>query len=483
MNDETSPQELELPSVVWDELIQTLRANLRLILIIVVLVVLGAYTALQFVSWKYEASARVLVKLGRENTELPAAAVRRGGLLTTGVRKEEINSEIQLLTSDALITDVVDAIGYEHFLFAPKRPDDLLGIIKYYLKLGYRGFKQWFESVAITLGLRQRYSDHDKVVLAVKDYLNVVREKDSDVISIHLRLPDPDLAVLTIDRLLERYLDRHITVRQSQGIKGFFARQAKEYADELAAIEARRDALKARLGISDIGQQRRHLLDHINELETRIETWQGLYRNLPETQGDRAIIKRLALPLVTNETLPVIQNEIVERRLALERRLTSYGADSRPTDRLTRELASLQDYLRNGLVRLIARNQAILERERQALERLDAGESQLGRLERQRALIEKNYLTYAERQQEAGISERLDERRVSNIAVLAPPKRPIKPVAPKKMLIVALSFPVGLLLAIGIVLLREYLNDRVRSAHDLRRLGGLNYLGRFRLGS
>ncbi len=484
MLDETIKDEQELPSIIWDELLLSLRQNKWLIMTITLLVVLGAYLALQFVSWKYEASARVLVKLGRENTELPAV-VRNGGLLTTGVRKEEINSEIQLLTSESLITEVVDSIGYENFLFEPVRPDDLIGIIKYYLKLAYREVKATVEEVAVMLGLRKAYSEHDQVVMAMKRYLTVVREKDSDVISIHLQLPHPELAVRTVERMIEVYLDRHISVRRNGEVKTFFDRQAAEYHAQLLAIEEARDALRARLGVSDIGEQRRLILQRLDQLKAQRFKWLGDRQQLArsaEGQGDD-VAAALSVPVITVETLPRVEHEVMQKRLALEKRLQSYGESSRPTRKLRSELVALEAFLRRGLDSLIVQNQNQIDQERLQLRLLDEAEDRLLRLERERMLAEKNYLAYAKRSEEANITEKMDLRRVSNIAVLAPPVLPVKPVAPKKMLIMGLSLPVGLLIAIGIVLLREYLNDRVRTARDLRSLAGLEYLGSFRVSS
>ncbi len=482
MLDDNIRDEQELPSIIWDELLLSLRQNKWLIAGIALMVVMGAYLALQFISWKYEANARVLVKLGRENTELPAV-VRNGGLLTTGVRKEEINSEIQLLTSEALITEVVDSIGYKNFLFVPVRPDDLVGIVKYYLKLAYREFKATVEDLMIMLGLRQAYSEHDQVVMAMKRYLTVVREKDSDVISIHLQLPHPELAVKTVERMLDVYLDRHISVRRNGEVKSFFDRQTAEYHAQLLAVEEARDDLRSRLGVSDIGEQRRLILLRLDTLEAQRNQWLADRNRLlgSNTQQDNKRRVSGNLGTITIDTLPLVQHEVIQRRLALEKRLLSYGKSSRPTRKLENELASYEAFLRHGLDDLIAQNEAQIKQERRHLGLLAEAEERLLRLERERALAEKNYLAYAKRSEEANITEKMDLRRVSNIAVLAPPVLPVKPVAPKKMLIMALSIPVGLLIAVGIVLLREYLNDRVRTGRDLRALAGLDYLGRFRV--
>jgi|GEM_PF-5686966 len=251
------------------------------------------------------------------------------------------------------------------------------------------------------------------------------------------------------------------------------------------AIEESRDTLRKQLGISDIGQQRALSLQRIDQLDKQRRKWAAERSRLPDADNATKpeIVERMNLPAVTADTLPIIQREIVERRLAMEKLLQSYGRDSRPARTLESEITALQAVMRQGLDTLIEENATQLRKEHGKLNQLDKGADKLLQLERERSLAETNYLAYAKRGEEAEVSEKMDLRRVSNIAILAPPVMPIKPVAPKKMLIMGLSLPVGLLIALGIVLLREYLNDRVRTARDLRALGGLEYLGRFRLTS
>jgi uncharacterized protein involved in exopolysaccharide biosynthesis len=88
-------------------------------------------------------------------------------------------------------------------------------------------------------------------------------------------------------------------------------------------------------------------------------------------------------------------------------------------------------------------------------------------LERDRVLVTQNYQTYAKRREEARVSEALDLRRVSNIAILNAADRPIEPVYPRKVLILGLALPFGLLAGLAIALLLEYTNQTFRDERDL----------------
>ncbi|HYU45458.1 MAG TPA: Wzz/FepE/Etk N-terminal domain-containing protein, partial [Terriglobales bacterium] len=89
-------------TVTLEDLGLLLRRHAGGVLLVFAATVLGAYVTLQFLTERYETSASILVKVGRENTETPLT-VQNGGFLATGVRKEEINSELELLTSRSLV--------------------------------------------------------------------------------------------------------------------------------------------------------------------------------------------------------------------------------------------------------------------------------------------------------------------------------------------------------------------------------------------
>src|SRR4051812_31914845 len=95
------------------------------IALVFVSTVVSAYAALSLMTELYETRSGLLVRLGRENLDPPPTA--KNTVLSTGVRREDIGSEAQLLGSPDLIARVVDAIGPE--AFEPHRivPSSLAG--------------------------------------------------------------------------------------------------------------------------------------------------------------------------------------------------------------------------------------------------------------------------------------------------------------------------------------------------------------------
>jgi uncharacterized protein involved in exopolysaccharide biosynthesis len=92
-----------------------------LMMSVVLATIATTYVTVRFVLTElYEAKASVLVKTGRENIEVPAT-VLKGTLTSGGVRREDLNSEIQMLRAPSLITAVVDRLGADAFQ-PPPRP-------------------------------------------------------------------------------------------------------------------------------------------------------------------------------------------------------------------------------------------------------------------------------------------------------------------------------------------------------------------------
>jgi len=133
---------------------------------------------------------------------------------------------------------------------------------------------------------------------------------------------------------------------------------------------------------------------------------------------------------------------------------------------------------------LEAKNQALLqpmtELERR-LKELNQGEDQLHRIEQHIELAEQSYNSYAKSLEESRISQQMDAQRIANISVLSPPSSSFEPVYPRKLLIMGIALPFGLLLGLALGLWMEYMDDTIHSSKDLDDLDGLPCLGSFRI--
>jgi uncharacterized protein involved in exopolysaccharide biosynthesis len=477
----------------WIEWRPVFTRHKTLLISVVLAAVVGAYIAVRFVLPEiYEAKASVLVKLGRENTELPAT-VQAGSFISGGVRREELNSEIQMLTAPSLIAAVVDEIGLEAFRAHPRPAETGWRAVVGFLRDGLRG---------------------------IESALKVAAELESQVITVRLRLPDPDLAVRVLSILLQRYHDRHIEVWRTVNAKEFFDAQVGARRQHVQQLEAAREAVKAKLDLVSVGEQRAIVLKQLDAIRTEIEGNRA--KKAGAEAQERAMRARLdALPDQLRQSENITPNPLIQTRKdrltvleqELARRLGVYDRDSAPVKNIEQEIAHINrliegetptivgtltlqaNPLKAGFQQSIEQTRVLIEgldsstRQLQAqaaalearLREINAGDQQLRALDREHKLAEESYITYAKRMEEGRISEELDRRRVANITVLSAPVKPLEPVSPRKLLIMALSLPLGLFLAVGLALLAEYLREKVTTGEDVARVGEVTYLGTVRL--
>jgi uncharacterized protein involved in exopolysaccharide biosynthesis len=218
---------------------------------------------------------------------------------------------------------------------------------------------------------------------------------------------------------------------------------------------------------------------------------------------------RSSQTVTPNPSIQSLKERITSLRLERSKLLSRYEPDSDIIKNLDRELAALNDLLAreeptltasvtlqttplkqaltqnfeevgiklSGLSASIERLHAAAASLERAVRKLDTAGRRLDVIERDRKIVEGNYLTYVKHREEARISEELDQKRIANISILSPPSRSIEPVYPRMLFTMVLSLPVGLVLGVGFALLRGYRDDTVGDAADLARIGGLPYLG------
>jgi len=469
---------------IWDGLIQAVRAHGLIMLTVFLLTVVSSYLIVQMRTEMYETSASILVKLGRENLEAPAT-VEKGSVYTSGVRREEINSEINLLLSSSLIAATVDKIGLDAFKDREQEPREFFMRLRFMIKKKVRRIRQQLHDLLVMAGLEKRLDERTRIISALSKQIKARHVRDSDVISISVLSPNPVLAERILEVLLNLYQSKHVEVRRSARIRGFFQTQAKFFKARIKELEQQRNALREHRHISSIADQREQLLKRLNALYSElgellsqramlvVETGKG-------SPGQRGIAGR---PGDAMALLVPLQERLTQLKLQRAKMLQTFESDAVIVKTLEDEIATVEHLLADTLeqrIRLWKRRAGRLEKE---LASLNDAEIQLQALVREQKLSEQNYFNYSKRKEDARISDELDLHRVSNIAIMSRPRSTFEPVQPRKLLIMGLSLPVGLVLGFVLALILEYFNDTIRSYRDLAGIKGLTYLGEFRRSS
>jgi uncharacterized protein involved in exopolysaccharide biosynthesis len=509
---------LEPETITFEDLWASLRRRIGLVLIVFAATVIATYVGLQFLTEQYETSASLLVKIGRENTDTPAS-VQNGALLATGVRKEDINSEIEMLTSRALVEQTVDTLGPAAFLQEPVRPESILGWPKYYARRAYHWVKDQAREGLILLSLKKRITPRETAVVAVKDSLQAMTDKASNVIDVHLKFPHPQLGEKVVATLLPLYLAQHTAVYQTPDVKGFFEQELQDNQRRMAELLQQRDEIRKRWRLSSVPNQEALLLKESADLQTQIVLDAGEVAALRQQAGEmRTRIAKLPQRVQStsvqsqNPSIQAISERLATLKVEHAKMASRYQPDSEPVKKNREEIAELEAELANqpptmtgsltaeinplyqSFEQDIAQNEVkiagLVAKGRDLrgpagslifqLGRLNEGADQLETIDREIKITQQNYEAYAKHREDARISEELDRLRVANVAVLSSPSTAMEPVYPRKLLIMGLSFPLGLVLAILVVLFLGYADDTVHEQRDIADLEQLMFLGTVR---
>ena len=476
------PPQLHLPTGPlgdWDDFWYAIRSSKLLIAGIFLCTIAGAYIALQTQDDIYESQARILVKLGRENMDAPAT-VTRSSVVASGIRKEEIFTNIILISSRPLIEQTLDEIGLDAFRPPEAPPTTLMGSVKRQIRNVIRSAREGVQELLIALNIEKRLTFRDRVILGLESLLIVERDKESDVILVRLRLPAPELAQRFLTVLVRRYRDMHVQVHSDSTSSDFFEKTSGSYLGRLGAYEADMAKLRSQYKISSINEERVRLLARVHELYAEIEADQRDLALLPHAAEHEKPSERDELS-DSNPSTTLIKDRITQQRMRRMEMLGQFQPGSEQVRNVDAEIAALESSFSGALKRRIAVKKEQAAAIEQRMSDINVAEDKIDTLERQRALAVQNYNDYAHRWEESRISDELDRRRVANVAVLGPPTLPLRPIAPARRLIMLLSIPAGLLLGIAATVILQALSDKIQRPSDLLGIDGLAFLGTFDL--
>lgn len=196
----------------------------------------------------------------------------------------------------------------------------------------------------------------------------------------------------------------------------------------------------------------------------------------------RYMLDYLRNPAHANEVLPTnvgignegIEASIVEynRILMGRNRLAANSSSSHPTlTNLDTQLKNMRDGIESSLVNAIASLSTYIKAaESQSgetsskLAKMPAQQKHLLSIDRQRKVMESLYTFLLQKREENELSQAFTPY---NTEMIARPYGEIQPVSPKKKLVVAFAFMLGLFIPFGYTFVQETLDSKVRSKRDL----------------
>ncbi len=497
-----------------DWLLVILVQRWRWIAAVTLVCALGTLAALPFLTRQYEITARLLLKPGRE--QAPHAVVGSAAAAPAFRRTEDVTSEAEIIAGQPLIEALVRDLGPDYFL-ARKPAVTLWEQIKEAARSVVRWVRESISEVMILIGLEKRLTPFEKVVSLLQFSLRAEPVRRSDVVEITLRMPDQQAGIDVMSKLIELYIDAHISAFKTPGATQFLVGRVDALKQELATLEDRRRTFSQQSALWDLDEQRRALLTQQRELRqalSRTTTEIGrLEAELDQAREMLAVSPKETRVSRVEQVNPVVQslsNRVADQRIRIEKLRLVFGADSRRIADEVAELGQLERQLSEqtrsitqsetfalseayrDTERGLAEKQGRLaglngQQQRQASEdaRLTAqlnqldGHSELARqLTRDLALAEQNYQLYVRRLEEARIADALDAAAISNVSVIGHPTASVQPVAPRSRLLFLGALAAGLLGSFGFFVVRDALRPTIHSRDQAANVLGAPVLAR-----
>ena len=448
----------------------------------------------------YESTATVLVDTKGQQSQMPLFDVTGIGAV------KNIKNELEILKSRSLAEAVA-------------------------VRLIKRGYTDSTNSERILIIWDRAESGPEDILLTASEIAKRLMTavefepiRDSDVIKVTARSVQPKEAALIANTFAEAYYDRNLfsSRSRSRAAREFLDTQLKVRKSSLDESEGTLQKYMEQKGIVSLDDEAKKVIDQLATLEAQRDAadieLQALSKTLTSYQEElakqepnvakaigeandpyiRLLQEQLAMLEVRRDVtvaqnptyvgqdiytqkLKEIDNQINALREKLRKRTEEFLLSLLPGQRSTGSSNDPASFLSEAKQKIIETQiqiqslqskkdalQVVLTQYERHFESIPQKSIQYARLQRARLSSEKLYLLVEEKFNEASIKEKSE---FGYIFVIDPAIVPLAPVSPKVRLNLLLGAILGLGLGIGFVFLREYIDVRARTPEDLKKRG------------
>lgn len=326
---------------------------------------------------------------------------------------------------------------------------------------------------------------------SMRKAVDVQPSRESSVITIAYRAPDPRFAAGAANAFMDAYLQTVLELRTdpARSYSGFFDTRTKEARDQLERAQSRLSAFQQQNGIIATDERLDVENARLNDLSSQLVVLQALSAESGSRQAQAAAGQGERMNEVLNNALISQLKADIGRTEARLRELGVRYGDAHPQVQETRaSLAELRTRL-DAEIRRVSGGVGVtdtINRAREAQVRADL-EAQRAKVLKMKAVrdeglviqrevenAQKAYDVIVGRYNQTTLESQTTQ---SNINVLSRAEPPLEPSSPRVVLNTLLAVFVGTLLAIGTVMLLEMLDRRVRTVDDIAQALGVPVLG------
>ncbi|MGD0072981.1 MAG: hypothetical protein ABSD31_01415 [Candidatus Binataceae bacterium] len=418
--------------------------------------------------------AQLLVSPGMQSS----TQTNQPTVLTNPVSQEDLNSEIELLTSRYLMERTIERLKVK-----PENTgliQKALAFVETVIALPQTGYNMLHSVAAPT--------DDQELAVKLGGKLSVDAIKRSNVIEVSFRSHDASRAQVFLSQLLDQYLELHALLSHDPEAQAVFVKQAAVLDQRLrSSEESLRDA-QLKTGISDLDAQRLQLVTQLYTLETE-EHKTSADLAAARKQADYIKDQIASTPqrqikesqTVQNNALQTLKPLVLQLETQRAELLSRYQTTSKKIENIDVQLAAAREIIaredatkvrqistdinptwaaldvalaqaRYQSASLEANEQTLLKRVddfRHQLDKLASDGVVVQRMQRQVDADREAYTSYLRKGEEARAAEALNQKKILNVSVIQPPSFPIMPMFPNMPINVAAGVVLGLLVGLA----------------------------------
>jgi polysaccharide biosynthesis transport protein len=421
-----------------------LRARWKIAILAFVVTVATTVVVSLLLPKQYTASAAVVVDVRSPD---PVSGLMLQGMMAPGY----MATQVDIINSDRVAQAVVKGLGLEN---SPAIQE------------------QWRQATEGKGQLR------DWLATLLQKNLDVKPSRESNVISINYTGAAPQFAAAVANAFAQAYIDVNLDLRvaPARQYATFFEDQTKTAREKLEQAQQALSNYQQKNGITSTDERLDFETAKLNETSSQLTSIQG---QTTDSQSKRTSGKADTLAEVMQSPLiNGLKADIARLEAKLNESKGNLGANHPQTLRSESELASLRAQLdtetRKIITSIDTTYQVSKQREAQLQSALAAQKARVLVLNKQRDELNvlRRDIESAQRAFEI-VSQRASQTNIesqtnqTNIAVLNPAIAPPDPSKPRVFLNILVSVFLGGLFAIGLALVLELANRRIRSTDDL----------------
>lgn len=306
-------------------------------------------------------------------------------------------------------------------------------------------------------------------------------DQDADVINLSIKDTSIERADDILNTVVAVYNERWIDDKNKVAIatSNFIAERLMAIEQELGQVDTKIADQKSAMRIPDMEEAAKGILAQdltIKEEMLKVSTMLAMSKYLRDYLQNPANTYSI-IPMNTGTENPVVEEQIaVYNEILLKRNnLAENSSDENPLVKdYNKQLAGIRNSILRSTDSYIANLQsglANMDKAQNATSEVIAQAPKQAKLllshERQQLVMEELYLFLLQKREETQLSQTFT---ASSTRIITPPYGKMKPVSPKKALMIIISFILGLAIPAGSLFIAESFNTKIRSKKDMENL-------------